>query len=153
MRLKELLSNVPQGMFVQITSSEEEFRAILEEKKSIETITTKAEEIAYVELDSQLAALVTRALCDSLGSKMDGVLFHQNEDWWPNRTRSIELDAKGLNWLLLIKLQSLLISPFDNWLINIQIYEGLEQIGSPYLGVVNVYKSIIHALEIRDSTE
>jgi len=103
-----------------------------------ETLESKEGELRYEALD--------RSLMQEISNKMGrfGVQetdWHSIEDWWPNRTRFLEVDASLVSTDLVTSLQSLLVGQYGSWIVNINVYEGLSSGAAVHIGPLNVYAS------------
>ena len=98
-----------------VVDTAEEFNLTLHDFAVEVKLAGEAEEAAYEKLDSQVAERIDDALRDLFGVDGNGTLFHQNYDWWPTRTRFLELDTAAMSWGLLTNLQSKLTGDVEDW--------------------------------------
>lgn len=85
------------------------------------------EESAYEHDDNFLAeeihAVAEAACCTGSAEE----LVHTNWDWYPNKSRSIELDEKVFSLPLLQSLAELLNGKYADWRIHLNVYSSLGQ--------------------------
>jgi hypothetical protein len=65
--------------------------------------------------------------------------FYVIEDWWPNRTKAVEADETALKPAVVSALQSLLVGPYAQRSIAIEVYRGLGQDRAEGLGPIRIY--------------
>ena len=123
-----------------VVDTDDQFSAALHEFAVEVALAGEAEETAYEYLDSQIAERIDIALRDLCGADGDGSLYHQNYDWWPTRTRFLELDSSAISWKLLTNLQSLLTGDVDDWRMNIHVYRPLDSHNPIHVGAISVYR-------------
>ena len=122
-----------------IVESEEQFDAVLHEYAVEVELATELEERQYEIKDSQLAEAIQSLMVEMFGETNEGILFHQNLDWWPTCTRFIEIDSLCITWGFIDRLRELLIGDVKNWRVNIHVYNPLEGEASDHVGGLNVY--------------
>ncbi len=132
-----------RGMKQIIVESDEQFDTVLLEHAIEVEFANDAEESKYEKTDTRLADAIQSLLVEMFGAKNEGVLFHQNFDWWPTCTRFLEIDSLCVTWDFIHRLRSLLIGEVDDWRINIHVYNPLSGSGSRHLGGLNVYSDWI----------
>ncbi len=106
--------------------------------------------VAEVSFDNPEAERIYERNDWSLHSKIEAVFVeagligipssavHMVEDWWPNKTKSVEAAFHVLSAPLLTRLQSTLHGEHHQWCINVQIYADLSD-SATWMGVVNLY--------------
>ncbi|MFG0262107.1 MAG: hypothetical protein ACF788_06940 [Novipirellula sp. JB048] len=139
MTIAEVLGDAPGELEIEVVTSDEEFNSEAESRTLMVKLDDDLAEQEYERMDSTLASRIDELLTAELASKAMENVVHQIYDWWPNRTRFIEIDARCVSWELLTKFQSLLVDRFEDWTINIQVYDQLDSTDAPHLGAVNVY--------------
>jgi len=123
-----------------VAHTDDDFDSTLGEYAVEVDLGNETEERAYEQLDQQLASRLDIVLREVVGADKCEVLYHQNYDWWPTRTRFIELDTNCLSWNLVTQLQSTLIGDAEDWRINIHVYRPLDGTPSEHVGGLNVYR-------------
>ena len=83
------------------------------------------EEQRYEQADGRLASKIEKAVAELSGGASDGELFHTNWDWYPSKSRSIELDERAFSLALLQRLVSLLAGEYIDWRIHLNVYRSL----------------------------
>jgi len=108
------------------------------------TFRRKSDERAYEKLDAALREQARRVLnAESVGS--NGELdYFVLDDWWPNRTIAIELDASLLTSELVLGLWNLLAGQYAGWSIAIEVYERFASGDPEALGPMRVFAEEIH---------
>jgi len=99
------------------------------------------EEQEYQKLDWLLHQQVCAVLAGA------GASFYVNEDWWPNRTKAVELDEASLKPSLVSALQSLLVGQYAHWSIAIEVYRGLQQEHAKGLGPTRIYANDVLTIQ------
>lgn len=132
-----------RGMKQIIVESDAEFDTVLHEHAIEVEFANNVEETKYEKTDSCLADAIQSLLVEIFGTANEGVLFHQNFDWWPTCTRFLEIDSLCVTWNLIHRLRALLIGDVSDWRINIHVYNPLGGEGSEHLGGLNVYSDWI----------
>jgi hypothetical protein len=126
-----------------VVATEEDFeRKLMQHAVTVE-FASETDEKAYVAIDCGLIKQMRQTLADLFGANMNGVLYHQNEDWWPTKTRFLELDASALTIELVNRLQKLLDGPSADWRINVHAYCPLDSNPAVYGGSLNIYRDWI----------
>lgn len=123
-----------------LVETDDEFDSTLREHAVEIDLANEADERAYEQLDQHVADHLDAVLRDVVGADNCEVLYHQNYDWWPTRTRFLELDAACLSWNLVTQLQSTLTGVAEDWRINIHVYRPLDGTPSEHVGGLNVYR-------------
>jgi len=85
-----------------------------------------AEEQRYEEADNRLAVKIQEAIV-ALSGEAEGELFHTNWDWFPSKSRSVELDVQAFSLALVRQLVSLLTAEYADWRIHLNVYRSLAQ--------------------------
>lgn len=128
--------------YLEIVDSLEEFDAASAKYSPNVKLSSKEHEEAYIESDDKLAEKIDRKLEDMLSKENKDVMYHQNYDWWRNKTRFLELDASIFRWELVKNMQKQLSRQHRTWVINIHIYDPLShppETPSKYVGAMNIY--------------
>jgi hypothetical protein len=94
---------------------------------------SEREEQEYQKLDWLLHEKVHNVLSDANAS------FYVNEDWSPNQTKAVEADEAALKPAVVSALQSLLVGPYAQWSIAIEVYRGFGQDHAEDLGPIRIY--------------
>lgn len=128
-----------------VVETEAEFERTLHEHAVEVSLPDEEAQTAYERLDDGLANQLQSLFVEMYGEDNDGILYHQNWDWWPTRTRFIWLDAVCVTWQLLDHLQSLLTGDVEDWRINIHVHSPLDADDSKEIGGLNVYRNWILA--------
>lgn len=128
-----------------VVETEDDFDRTLHEHAVEVPLADEDEEAAYERLDDGLAQQLQSLLIDLLGKSNDGILYHQILDWWPTRTRFLEIDSVCVTWGFIDRLQSLLVGHVEDWRINIRVYTPLHSDSSQPVGGLNVYREWILA--------
>ena len=123
-----------------IVDTDEEFDRTLNEHAVEVDLASKDEETAYEQLDSRIANELQSLMADSFGESNDGVLYHQNFDWWPTKTRFLYLDSLCITWDLIHRIQSLLTGAAEDWRINVHISTPLDGDDAQEIGAINIYR-------------
>jgi hypothetical protein len=131
------------GMKQIIVESEEQFDTVLHEHAIVVEFANEFEEREYESKDSRLADAIQSLMVEIFGETNEGVLFHQNFDWWPTCTRFLEIDSLCVTWDFINRLRKLLIGDVKDWRVNIHVYDPLEGKESDHVGGLNVYSDWI----------
>jgi hypothetical protein len=126
-----------------IVDTEEDFDRRLMQHAVTVDLRSSDEENAYVQIDSGLISKMHETLAELFGREMNGVLYDQNEDWWPTKTRFLYLDGSALTIKLVNRLQALLDGPAADWRINIHVYCPLNSNPAVDGGALNIYRDWI----------
>ncbi len=100
------------------------------------------EESKYQQVDAQLAEkiqAVAQASCDSQNSED---LIHTNWDWYPTKSRSLEIDEKVFSQALVQGLIQLLEGAYSDWRIYLNVYKSLSKDAQDF-GVACLFKQRI----------
>lgn len=76
-----------------IVDSEAQFDIVLHQHAVEVEFANDTEEREYENTDRCLADAIQSLMVEIFGATNDGVLFHQNFDWWPTCTRFLEIDS------------------------------------------------------------
>ena len=126
-----------------IVESEEQFDSVLHEHAIEVEFASDVEEIEYANTDSRLAVAIQSLMVEIFGATNEGVLFHQNYDWWPTCTRFLEVDSLCITWNFINRLCALLTGDVKDWRINVHVYNPLDSEGADHVGGLNVYSDWI----------
>ena len=126
-----------------IVESEEQFDTVLHEHAIEVEFANDIEEREYEKTDCCLADAIQSLMIAIFGTTNEGVLFHQNFDWWPTCTRFLEIDSQCVTWDFIHQLRALLIGDFKDWRVNIHVYNPLKGERSDHVGALNVYSDWI----------
>ena len=134
---------IERGLKQIIVDSEQQFDTVLHEHVVEIELANDVEEREYESVDSRLAESIQSLMVELFGKTNEGVLFHQNFDWWPTCTRFLDIDSLCVTWDFIDRLRSLLIGEVRNWRVNIHVYNPLQGEGSEQVGGLNVYSDWI----------
>jgi hypothetical protein len=126
-----------------IVETEDDFDRVIHEHAVEVPLPNEDAQDAYERTDDGIARQLQALLAEMFGEQNDGILYHQNWDWWPTRTRFIWFDAVCVSWQLLDRMQSLLVGDVEDWRINIHVHSPLDSDKSPEVGGMNVYRDWI----------
>lgn len=139
-----------------VASSPEEFDRISSTLCSRVVLVDDREQSDYERLDGKLAELVGKTLTSLMPQTGDEEWFHQILDWWPTKTRFVEIGRTVVNRALLGELQCLLVGVYSDWTVNLQVYESMGS-DAKHLGSINIYSDKIlllyNLLELVESKE
>jgi len=85
------------------------------------------EELEYQEADAKLAEKIQAVAQASCGSQNSEELIHTNWDWYPTKTRYLELDEKVFSQALVQSLIQLLEDAYADWRIYLNVYKSLSK--------------------------
>ena len=97
-------------------------------------------EKGYERLDTLLATQIQEWMKVEFGKDKDGILYHQNWDWWPTCTRFLYIDPAIVRWETIDKLRSLLVDELVTWRINIHIIGEMASSTPKDIGGINIYR-------------
>jgi hypothetical protein len=122
-----------------IVEDEHEFDSAVNANGIVVDVASQFAEKAYERLDSLLASKIQELLIANFGQDNDGILYHQNWDWWPTCTRFLYIDPLILRWRLIDQLRSFLVCELASWRINVHVISEMFSDGSREIGGLNVY--------------
>lgn len=117
-----------------IAEDDKDFDKLLRKSALIAKFLTAGDSDRYSKKDGRLRQLIEDTLAKILG--LDGMEAHAyvGYDWWPDHTRSLELDPESFRPPVFDALRGLLMGEFDEWRIQAVIYrdhmDGTTMIGS-----------------------
>lgn len=97
------------------------------------------EESAYEQDDNILAEEIHAIAEAACGNGSAEELVHTNWDWYPNKSRSLELDERIFSLPLLQSLAALLDGKYADWRIHLNVYSSLGQ-NPKELGVACLFR-------------
>jgi hypothetical protein len=92
----------------------------------VEFPTSEAEQ-AYEQMDAHLAVQIQQVAENACGPQDPENLVHTNWDWYPNKSRSLELDSQIVSAALVYALLSLLEGRYADWRIHLNVYSSLAE--------------------------
>ena len=126
-----------------VAESKEELERLVEQAAAVVEFESKAAEQAYQKADWRLHLQI----CDVMGmtdssDRSDG-LVHMIEDWWPNQSRYMEVDATALGPDQVKSLRALLHGEFKDWAIHVSVYRGFTSVIAndrpEFIGGISIY--------------
>jgi hypothetical protein len=130
------MRNVEQQVrwFAQLDAFEREA-----DRRAVEVrFVSPEDERAYEACDWSLHSRIQAVFVDTGVTGTPASVVHVIEDWWPNKTKYLEVARHALNAQKLAALQATLAGEHGEWCINIQVYEDLSD-ATTWLGTVNLY--------------
>ncbi|WP_124543963.1 hypothetical protein [Piscinibacter terrae] len=100
------------------------------------------EEAIYERADAELASKIQEVAEAACGSRNAEDLVHTNWDWYPTKSRSVELDEQVFSPALVQQLIQLLEGTYADWRIYLNVYKSLTR-NSQDFGVACLSKSRI----------
>jgi hypothetical protein len=134
---------LPESFHGLIVDADDEFNRQSESRCPHVLLDGSSDEAAYERVDRHLAKNIDHVLAAVFGAENVDILYHQIYDWWPTKTRFIELDQSCLSWPFIESVQSILSGEHSDWVVNVQVYKPLSEVGSPHIGSVNVYRNFV----------
>lgn len=122
-----------------VVEDEHEFDSAVNANGIVVDVASQFAERAYEKLDSLLANKIQELLIANFGKDNDGILYHQNWDWWPTCTRFLYIDPSILRWRLIDQLRSFLVCELSSWRINVHVMSDMSSVNSKEIGGLNVY--------------
>jgi hypothetical protein len=122
-----------------IVEDEHEFDSAVNEYGIEVDVASEFAEKAYERLDSILANQIQELMMSDFGKDKDGIIYHQNWDWWPTCTRFLYLDPLVVRWKLVDQLRSLLVGELASWRVNVHVVSDMSADHSKEIGGLNVY--------------
>ena len=125
---------MPHIQDIIIAEEDKDFDKLLRKSALIAEFLTAGDSDRYSKKDARLRQLIEDTLGEILGP--DGMEAHAcvGYDWWPDHTRSLELDPESFRPPVFDALRALLVGEFDEWRIQAVIYrdhmDGTTLIGS-----------------------
>ena len=123
-----------------IVESELDFDTSVNENGMVVDVASKDSEKRYERLDTLLATQIQELMMVEFGKDKDGILYHQNWDWWPTCTRFLYIDPAIVRWETIDKLRSLLVDELMTWRFNIHIIGDMASSAPKEIGGINIYR-------------
>jgi hypothetical protein len=111
---------------VALSATHVEIELLKREAREIEFSSTE-EESAYEQDDNFLAEEIHAIAEAACGNDEAEEMVRTNWDWYPNKSRSLELDEKVFSLSLLQSLAELLKGKYADWRIHLNVYSSLGQ--------------------------
>lgn len=122
---------------IQTIATGEEFDELLRADAEMAYFSSVAEEEAYATRDEFLIHLMHERIAQQFGENLDSTP-HQNEDWWPNHTRCLDMTPAQCTRSFLQSMHELLTDAFANYRIQICVYADVMA-GETYVGSMVIY--------------
>lgn len=122
-----------------IVEDENEFDSAVNKNGIVIDVASNIAEKSYERLDSKLANQIQELMISHFGKDKDGIIYHQNWDWWPTCTRFLYLDPLVVRWQLIDGLRSLLVGELVSWRVNVHVMSDMSSGNSKEIGGLNVY--------------
>lgn len=128
---------------VQTVATGDEFDELFNADACIAFFSSPKDEEAYAIRDEFLIHLIRNLIVGHFGSDSDAGP-HQNEDWWPNHTRYLEMVPSQCTLAFLSALHELLTVEFADYRIQICVYEDVME-GTTNIGSMVLYTARVVA--------
>ncbi|RQP21157.1 hypothetical protein DZC73_29295 [Albitalea terrae] len=126
-----------------VVASATHFEIELLKQPTVEVAFSSSEEEAiYERADAELASKIQEVAEAACGSRNAEDLVHTNWDWYPTKSRSVELDEQVFSPALVQQLIQLLEGTYADWRIYLNVYKSLTR-NSQDFGVACLSKSRI----------
>ena len=116
--------SAPEQPQLVIAETREELERLVDQAAAVIEFDSKAAEQAYQEVDWRLHLQMCEVMGVMAGADRSDGLVHMIEDWWPNQSRYMEVDATALGPDQVKSLRALLHGEFMDWAIHVRVYRG-----------------------------
>jgi hypothetical protein len=131
-----------------VAESLEELECLTDEAAVTVEFDSKAAEQAYQKRDWRLHLQICDVMGMTAGADRSDGLVHMIEDWWPNKSRHMEIDTAALGPDQVESLRLLLKGEFEDWVIHVGVYRGFTSEASrdkpEFIGGLSIYATRIH---------
>jgi hypothetical protein len=104
------------------------------QRRAVEvSFTSEHDERAYERSDRALRERIRRVF------EANEVTAHVLDDWWPNRTASLEADESAITPATVDDLRRLLDGEYAGWSIGLEAYRDLDGDSPEDLGPIHIY--------------
>ncbi|OYT90144.1 MAG: hypothetical protein CFE43_19715 [Burkholderiales bacterium PBB3] len=115
-------------------------------RQVIVTLGTEEEESQYEQQDWRLHTQIQSVATEALGAGRAEALLTVHDDWYPNKTKSLNCDQAAVSADLVGELQGLLQGEFADWCLAIEVYRRSD--GQEHeLGPIRVYADKVFAVQ------
>ena len=130
-----------------VAQSLEELERLADQAAVTVEFDSKAAEQGYQKRDWRLHLQICEVMGMTAGADRSDGLVHMIEDWWPNKSRHMEIDAAALGPYQVESLRVLLKGEFEDWVIHVGVYRGFTSEVSrdkpEFIGGLSIYATRI----------
>lgn len=120
-----------------IPIDEAAWNAAMSDDSYVADISTDELEKTYERQDLKLNDQIKATMSEVFGSSAKAVVF-VGDDWWPNRTRYVDINSAAISREFVEKLRALLSGAYSGWRISVIVYSDMMR-GTTYVGAVLIH--------------